>query len=218
VRFVVTAGPTREAIDPVRFISNRSSGKMGYAIAEAAVAKKHDVTLISGPASVTPPRGVKNVSITTSDDLHDAVHRAVRDCDVLVMCAAVSDYKPAVRSPRKMKKRKTPFALKLIPTRDILASLPQGNRGYLVVGFAAETHDLKSNALKKLRAKDCDAIVANDVSSGETGMESDENEVTIFFRNGEMKKFSRASKKNIARELVKIISKMWEKSLTKKSW
>jgi phosphopantothenoylcysteine decarboxylase/phosphopantothenate--cysteine ligase len=218
VRFVVTAGPTREAIDPVRFISNRSSGKMGYAIAEAAVAKKHDVTLISGPASVAPPRGVKNVSITTSDDLHDAVHRAVRDCDVLVMCAAVSDYKPAVRSPRKMKKRTTPFSLKLIPTRDILASLPQGNRDYLVVGFAAETHDLKSNAQKKLRAKDCDAIVANDVSGSETGMESDENEVTIFFRNGEMKKISRASKKNIARALVKIISKMWEKRLTKKSW
>jgi phosphopantothenoylcysteine decarboxylase / phosphopantothenate---cysteine ligase len=218
VRFVVTAGPTREAIDPVRFISNRSSGKMGYAIAEAALAKKHDVTLISGPASIAPPRGAKNVSITTSDELHDEVHRAVRECDVLVMCAAVSDYKPAARLPRKMKKRKTPFALKLIPTRDILASLPQGNRSYLVVGFAAETHDLKSNAQKKLRAKDCDAIVANDVSGSETGMESDENEVTIFFRKSESKKISRASKKNIARELVKIIAKMWEKSLTKKSW
>jgi phosphopantothenoylcysteine decarboxylase / phosphopantothenate---cysteine ligase len=218
VRFVVTAGPTREAIDPVRFISNRSSGKMGYAIAEAALAKEHEVTLISGPASIAPPRGVKNVSITTSDELHGAVHRAVRECDVFVMCAAVSDYKPAAPSVRKMKKRKTPFALKLIPTRDILASLPRENRGYLVVGFAAETHDLKINACKKLRAKNCDAIVANDVSGSETGMESDENEVTIFFRNGESKKISRASKKIIARELVKIIAKMWEKSLTKKSW
>jgi phosphopantothenoylcysteine decarboxylase/phosphopantothenate--cysteine ligase len=218
VRFVVTAGPTREAIDPVRFISNRSSGKMGYAIAEAALAKEHEVTLISGPASIAPPRGVKNVSITTSDELHDAVHRAVRECDVFVMCAAVSDYKPAAPSVRKMKKRKTPFALKLIPTRDILASLPRENRRYLVVGFAAETHDLKRNAKKKLRAKNCDAIVANDVSGSETGMESDENEVTIFFRNGESKRISRASKKIIARELVKIIAKMWEKSLTKKSW
>jgi len=218
VRFVVTAGPTREAIDPVRFISNRSSGKMGYAIAEAALAKKHEVTLISGPASIAAPRGAKNVSIITSDELHDAVHRALPECDVLVMCAAVSDYKPAARSNRKMKKRKSPFALKLIPTRDILASLPEGNRDYLVVGFAAETHDLKRNAQRKLRAKNCDAIVANDVSGSETGMESDENAVTIFFRNGDSRKISRASKKIIARELVKIISKMMEKSLTKKSW
>jgi phosphopantothenoylcysteine decarboxylase/phosphopantothenate--cysteine ligase len=216
VRFVVTAGPTREAIDPVRFISNRSSGKMGYAIAEAALAKKHQVTLISGPAGIARPRGAKIVSITTSDELHDAVHRAVRACDVLVMCAAVSDYKPAVRSASKIKKRKTPFALKLIPTRDIVASLPKRRR-YLVVGFAAETQNLEINAQKKLEAKNCDAIVANDVSGSETGMESDENEVTIFFRDGESRKISRARKKIIARELVKIIAKMWEKSLTKKS-
>jgi phosphopantothenoylcysteine decarboxylase/phosphopantothenate--cysteine ligase len=217
VRFVVTAGPTREAIDPVRFISNRSSGKMGYAIAAAALAKKHEVTLISGPASIAPPRGAKNVSILTSDELHAAVHRAVRKCDVLVMCAAVADYKPAAVSARKVKKRKTSLTLKLIPARDILVSLPNRRR-YLVVGFAAETHDLKQNAQKKLRAKNCDAIVANDVSGSETGMESDENEVEIFFRNGESKKISRASKKIIARELVKIIAKMWEKSLTKKRW
>jgi phosphopantothenoylcysteine decarboxylase / phosphopantothenate---cysteine ligase len=217
VRFVVTAGPTREAIDPVRFISNRSSGKMGYAIAEAALAKKNAVTLISGPASIAPPRGAKIVSIITSDELYDAVHRAIRECDVLVMCAAVADYKPAAVSLRKMKKRKSSLALKLIPTRDILSSLSK-RRNYLVVGFAAETHDLKQNAQKKLRAKNCDAIVANDVSGSETGMESDENEVTIFFRNGESTKISRASKKIIARELVKIISKMLEKSLTKKSW
>ena len=217
MRFVVTAGPTREAIDPVRFISNRSSGKMGYAIAEAALASGHKVELITGPASIPAPRGAEIVSVTTSDELHDAVHRAVRKCDVLVMCAAVSDYKPAARSGRKMKKRKVPFALKLIPTRDILASLPKRRR-YLVIGFAAETHDLKKNARKKLRAKNCDAIVANDVSGTETGMESDENEVTIFFRNGESKKISRTSKKNIARDLMKIIAKMWEKSLTKKSW
>src|SRR2546430_6643930 len=191
---------------------------MGYAIAEAALASGHKVELITGPASIPAPRGAEIVSVTTTDELHDAVHRAVRKCDVLVMCAAVSDYKPSARSGRKMKKRKVPFALKLIPTRDILASLPQENRDYLVVGFAAETHDLKSNAQKKLRAKNCDAIVANDVSGSETGMESDENEVTIFFRNGESKKISRTSKKNIARELVKIIAKMWEKSLTKKSW
>ena len=218
MRFVVTAGPTREAIDPVRFISNRSSGKMGYAIAEAAIARGHEVTLISGPASIAPPPRAKFISITTADQLHDAVHRAVSACDVLVMCAAVSDYKPAAPAARKMKKRKLPFALKLIPTRDILASLSRENRRYLVVGFAAETHDLENNAKKKLRKKNCDIIVANDVSRSDSGMESEENEVVIFFRDGESEKISRASKKIIARELVKKISKMFEKRLTKKSW
>ncbi len=217
MRFVVTAGPTREAIDPVRFISNRSSGKMGYAIAEAALAVGHDVKLISGPASVAPPEGAQFISITTSDELHDEVHRAVRECDALVMCAAVSDYKPAAFESRKMKKRKTPFALDLIPTRDILASLPKENRSCLVVGFAAETHDLETKARRKLRQKNCDLIVANDVSKMDSGMESDENAVTIFFRNGESKTISRRSKKNIARELVKIISKMSQKYLTKKT-
>ena len=217
MRFVVTAGPTREAIDPVRFISNRSSGKMGYAIAEAAIAAGHSVTLISGPATVPPPDGAQFISIVTSDELHDAVHRAVPECDVLVMCAAVSDYKPVIVESQKMKKRKTPFALELIPTRDILASLPKENRSYLVAGFAAETHDLETNARKKLREKNCDMIVANDVSQTDSGMESDENAVTIFFRNGESQTILRAAKKIIARELVKIISKMSEKCLTKKS-
>jgi phosphopantothenoylcysteine decarboxylase / phosphopantothenate---cysteine ligase len=217
VRFVVTAGPTREAIDPVRFISNRSSGKMGYAIAEAALAAGHDVQLISGLVSIAPPVGAQFISITTSDELHQEVHRAIRKCDVLVMCAAVADYKPAKIEPRKMKKRKTSFALKLIPTRDILASLPKGNREFLVVGFAAETHDLKMNARRKLLEKNCDVIVANDVSKTDFGMESDTNAVTIFLRSGESKTISRTSKKIIARKLVKIISKMSEKCLTKKA-
>ena len=217
MKFVVTAGPTREALDPVRFISNRSSGKMGYAIAEAALAAGHQVKLISGPANLAPPVGAHFVSITTSDELHREVHRAVRDCDVLVMCAAVSDYKPATSAPRKMKKRKTPFALELVPTRDILASISKVGRSYFVVGFAAETHDLEKNARQKLRKKNCDMIVANDVSRNDSGMESDENAVSIFFQNGESKTISRASKKIIARELVKIISKMSEKCLTKKS-
>ena len=217
MRFVVTAGPTREAIDPVRFISNRSSGKMGYAIAEAALAAGHDVKLISGPVSIAHPAGAQFISITTSDELHQEVHRAIGKCDVLVMCAAVADYKPAKMEPRKMKKRKTSFALELIPTRDILASLPKGNREFPVVGFAAETHDLKMNARRKLREKNCDFIVANDVSKTDFGMESDTNAVTIFLPSGESKKISRTSKKIIARELVKIISKMSEKRLTKKA-
>ena len=124
MRFVVTAGPTREAIDPVRFISNRSSGKMGYAIAEAALAAGHEVKLISGPASVARPAGAQFISITTSDELHDEVHRAVRECEALVMCAAVADYKPAMVEPRKMKKQRTSFALEFLK-RSILSTRPR---------------------------------------------------------------------------------------------
>jgi phosphopantothenoylcysteine decarboxylase/phosphopantothenate--cysteine ligase len=204
VRFVITAGPTREAIDPVRYLSNRSSGKMGYAIAEAAIEAEHDVVLISGPVNLEPPRGVQLTSISTADEMHDAVHRHVRECDVLVMCAAVADYKPAKASARKIKKNEKCWSLDLIPTRDILASLSKQDRQFLVVGFAAETNDVEENAKKKLRSKNCDIIVANDVSDPNYGMESDENEVIIFFKSGAQKKISRAPKKNIARELVNI--------------
>jgi phosphopantothenoylcysteine decarboxylase/phosphopantothenate--cysteine ligase len=216
VRFLITAGPTREPIDPVRYISNRSSGKMGYAIAEAALAAGHDVTLISGPVNLDPPPSAQFVSILTSDEMYSAVHRHARDCDVLVMCAAVADYKPREVSATKIKKRNEHFALDLTPTRDILASFPDKNRQFFLVGFAAETNDIEENAKQKLRAKNCDIIVANDVSEAVSGMESDENEVTIFFRNGEKEKISRASKKIIARELVKILVNSREKRLTKK--
>jgi phosphopantothenoylcysteine decarboxylase/phosphopantothenate--cysteine ligase len=216
VRFLITAGPTREPIDPVRYISNRSSGKMGYAIAEAALAAGHDVTLISGPVNLDPPPSAHLVAILTSDEMYGAVHRHARECDVLVMCAAVADYKPREVSETKIKKRNEQFALDLIPTRDILASLPRKDRKFLLVGFAAETNDIEENAKQKLRAKHCDIIVANDVSSPDSGMESDENEVTIFFRNGENEKISRTSKKNIARKLVKILANSREKRLTKK--
>ncbi len=204
MRFVITAGPTREPIDPVRYLSNRSSGKMGYAIAEAAIEAGHDVVLISGPVSLDPPHGVQLISISTADEMHDAVHRHILECDVLVMCAAVADYKPAKASARKIKKNEKYWSLDLVPTRDILASFSKRDRPFLIVGFAAETNDVEENAKKKLRAKNCDIIVANDVSDPNCGMESDENEVIIFFKNGATKKISRAPKKNIARELVNI--------------
>jgi phosphopantothenoylcysteine decarboxylase / phosphopantothenate---cysteine ligase len=216
VRFLITAGPTREPIDPVRYISNRSSGKMGYAIAEAAIENGHDVVLISGPVCVDPPRTAKLVAISTSDEMFEAVHQHVPNCDVLVMCAAVADYKPANVSPGKIKKRDETLSLDLTPVRDILASLPAQGRHFLTVGFAAETTNLRENAQKKLRAKNCDIVVANDVSSSDSGMESDENEVIIFFRSGEIKTISRAPKKNLARELVKLFANMRENYLTKK--
>jgi phosphopantothenoylcysteine decarboxylase/phosphopantothenate--cysteine ligase len=217
VRFVVTAGPTREPIDPVRFLSNRSSGKMGYAIAEAALESGHDVTLISGPVNLSPPEHVRFVSVTTSEEMFATVQSAIGDCDVLVMCAAVADYKPAKFSSQKLKKENTTRSLELVSTTDILSAITGGSRSFLAVGFAAETNDVEENARKKLRAKNCDMIIANDVSREESGMESDQNEVEVFFRNGERKKIPRAAKKIIARELVKIISNTREKRLTKKS-
>jgi phosphopantothenoylcysteine decarboxylase/phosphopantothenate--cysteine ligase len=214
VRFLITAGPTREPIDPVRYLSNRSSGKMGYAIAEAAIEAGHEVVLISGPVTVDRPRGAAVIPVLTSDEMYDAVMRQTRNCDILVMCAAVADYKPAEVSKTKIKKRDANLSLELKPTRDILASLPKQDRQYLLVGFAAESESVEANARKKLEAKNCDIVVANDAR---IGMESDENEVEIFFRDTEQKQISRASKKIIAHELVKIFEKYFEKRLTKKS-
>ena len=217
MRFLITAGPTREPIDPVRYISNRSSGKMGYAIAEAALVDGHHATLISGPVNLEAPRGAQLISVLTSDEMFEAVHHHADQFDICVLCAAVADYKPANVSSTKTKKHGEKFSLELIPTRDILDSLGhRQDRQFLLVGFAAETDQVEENAAKKLREKDCDIIVANDVSGANSGMESDVNEVTILFRNGEKEKISRAPKRIIARELVKIFSKFATKCLTKK--
>ena len=212
--FLITAGPTREPIDPVRYISNRSSGKMGYAIAEAALDAGHDVILISGPVNLEPPRNAKFISVSTSDEMFDAVHQHADSCDICVLSAAVADYKPAEVSPVKIKKCAAQVSLDLVHTRDILQSLgSQDNRKFLLVGFAAETDHLEANATKKLREKNCNIIVANDAR---IAMESDENELLILFRDGETKRISRAPKKILARELVKIFSNSQQKSLTKK--
>ena len=214
MRFLITAGPTREPIDPVRYISNRSSGKMGYAIAEAALDAGHDVVLISGPVSLAPPRTARFISTGTSDEMFEAVYRHAHESDVCVLCAAVADYKPATVSRAKIKKRGDGMSLELIPTRDILESLgQQRDRTFLLVGFAAETDHIERNAWEKLRRKNCDIIVANDAR---IGMESDENELLVLFYDGEMKKFSRAPKKILARKLVKIFSNLQQKRLTKK--
>jgi phosphopantothenoylcysteine decarboxylase/phosphopantothenate--cysteine ligase len=186
---------------------------MGYAIAEAAIEAGHEVVLISGPVDVDRPRGVAVMPILTSDEMFDAVHRHTSRCDVLVMCAAVADYKPAKVAKNKIKKRGENISLELVPTHDILASLPK-DRQYLVVGFAAETENVEDNAQKKLREKNCDIVVANNAL---IGMESDENEVAILFRDGETKRISRASKKIISRNLVKFFENYFEKRLTKKT-
>jgi phosphopantothenoylcysteine decarboxylase/phosphopantothenate--cysteine ligase len=214
VTFLITAGPTHEPIDPVRYISNRSSGKMGYAIAEAALDVGHEVILISGPVNLAPPRNAKLISVSTSDEMFGAVHQHADESAICVLCAAVADYKPAQVSPVKIKRRADEISIELIPTRDILQSLGrQRARKFLLVGFAAETDHLEANATKKLCEKNCDIIVANDAR---IAMESDENELLILFRDGEKKKISRAPKKILARELVKIFQISQQKRLTKK--
>jgi phosphopantothenoylcysteine decarboxylase / phosphopantothenate---cysteine ligase len=217
VKFVVTAGPTREPLDPVRYLSNRSSGKMGYAIAEAALEAKHEVILISGPVALPAPLGAEMVRITTGEEMFEAAAVQFARCDVFVMCAAVCDYKPAHYTPQKTKKQDGPFSLALEPTRDILASLTSSPHDCLVVGFAAETEELREGAQRKLREKNCDLLVANDVGGADIGMDSDDNEVVIFFKDGEPEKLSRRKKTKLARALLKIILEAREKCLTKKT-
>ena len=191
---------------------------MGYAIAEAALAAGHHVTLISGPVNFQAPREAKLISLSTSDEMFEAVHRHANQCDICVLCAAVSDYKPANISLTKIKKRSEKFSLELIPTRDILDSLGRlEHRQFVLVGFAAETDHVEENAANKLRAKHSDIMVANDVSGADSGMESDVNEVTILFRNGDRERISRAPKKIIAGELVKIFLDFATKTFDKKN-
>jgi phosphopantothenoylcysteine decarboxylase/phosphopantothenate--cysteine ligase len=216
VKFVVTAGPTREPLDPVRYLSNRSSGKMGYAIAAAALEEKHEVVLISGPVAIRPPAGAHLLQVTTAEEMFAAVSGELADCDVVVMCAAVCDYKPAQPAAKKLPKQHGEFHLALVPTRDILASLTNRPEHCFVVGFAAETQELETNAARKLVEKKCDLLVANDVGQPDLGMDSDENEVVIFFRNGGRKKLPRAKKTELARSLLKIILNTRENCLTKK--
>ncbi len=186
---------------------------MGYAIAEAAIAAGHDVVLVSGPVSLAALPRAKMIAVSTSDEMFDAVLEHIAGCDIVVMAAAVADYRPAKVSPAKIKKNNAAFTLELVPARDILAAVAKRNRTFLLVGFAAETEDVETNALRKLREKNCDVIVANDAH---IALESEENEVTVFCSDGEKQKISRASKRIIGRELVKIFENVREKSLTKK--
>jgi len=190
---------------------------MGYSIVAAALEENHEVTLISGPVALAAPSGAELVRVTTADEMFEAVVAQLGDCDVLVMCAAVCDYKPAHYTPQKMKKQRAPFSLPLEPTRDLLASLTSTPHNCFVVGFAAETQDLVANAKRKLTEKNCDLLVANDVSRADLGMDSDDNELLIVFRDGALQNIPRAKKTELARVLLKIILDAREKCLTKKS-
>ena len=184
IRMIVTAGPTRESIDPVRYISNHSSGKMGYAVARAAHERGADVLLVSGPVGIECPEGVKLVSTATAEEMCKAVLDNFGNCDVVVMAAAVADYRPAEVSETKIKKNDDEMVLRLVRTPDILKKLGtiKGNR--ILVGFSAETDHLTDNAMKKLESKNLDMIVANDVTMEGAGFGTDTNIIKIIKRDG----------------------------------
>lgn len=207
VRFVVSAGPTREYFDPVRFLSNPSTGKMGYAIAEAAAREGAAVTLVSGPSCLETPRGCRRINVVTAAEMAAVMKRA--EADVVVMTAAVADWRPAERSDEKRKKDGGGWQPVLERTEDILSSLASASaRAELVVGFAAETSNVVENARTKLNSKGVDAIVANDVSGG-GGFAADSNAVTIVTRTGEHQ-IAQAPKKVIGRRVVDWIAEQWE--------
>ena len=206
-RVLVTAGATREYIDPVRFITNRSSGKMGYAIAEAAAHRGAEVRLISGVATLPPPLYIKTRHVETTIQMHDEVLQAFDETDIVIMAAAPADYRPREFTPHKIKKTTDPLTLPLERNPDIAEALGEQKTHQTLVCFAAETDDLLENAKKKLIRKNCDLIVANDILAEGAGFQSDTNIVTLLDRHGSCEELPRAPKRDIADAiLTKIVA------------
>ena len=183
-KIVITAGPTREALDPVRFITNHSTGKMGYAIAERAALRGADVTLVSGPVSIAPPAGVKVINIESAEDMFNAVTKEAETADIIIKSAAVADYRPVSVSSEKIKKEAGMNAIQLERTRDILQYLGEHKRpGQILCGFSMETQNLMENSVKKLHKKNADMIVANSIKSDQAGFGTDTNIITIITKN-----------------------------------
>jgi len=206
MNIVISAGPTRERIDAVRFISNRSTGKMGYALAAAAAEMGHHVTLVSGPVHLPPPPNIKLVQVESAAEMAAAMREAAPLADAVIMTAAVADYRPINPLPNKMKKMPGNLTLELERTEDILQTLGSEKRpGLLLIGFAAETDDLKANAVGKLNRKNLDWIVANDVSRTDRGFGADTNAVTLFSRDGRQVELPLAGKDEIARQILELV-------------
>ncbi len=202
VRMLVTAGPTEEPIDAVRHISNPSSGKMGYAIAEEALRQGAEVTLVTGPTLLEPPAGAKVVRVRTAQEMLAACLKVYPDVDVVIATAAVSDYRPAEVWQGKRKKGEAEWTIRLVPNPDILRTLGERKGKQVLVGFAAETHELLQNAQSKLREKNLDLIVANDVSQEGSGFRTDTNRVTLLWADGTQSNLPLMSKREVARHLL----------------
>jgi phosphopantothenoylcysteine decarboxylase / phosphopantothenate---cysteine ligase len=205
---VITAGPTREALDPVRYISNHSSGKMGYALAQAAVEAGAQVTLISGPVNIAAPQRCRLVKITSALDMLAAAEAQMGKCDIFIASAAVADYRPAAIAEQKIKKAGDEIQLTLVKNPDIVATVANHPQRPFTVGFAAETRDVSAYAHDKLIRKHLDMIVANDVSQPGIGFNSDDNAVTLFWADGQQD-FEAMSKQALARELIQQIARRY---------
>lgn len=205
IRCLVSAGPTREFFDPVRYISNPSSGKMGYALAAAAARKGWVVDLVSGPVSLQVPEGVKGHSVVTGEEMKDALEGLFSSCDLLIMTAAVLDYKPLERASVKVKKSQLNLHVEMAPVPDILAGLALKRRkGQLMVGFAAETDNLERYARQKLSSKGVDLIIANQIGGRECAFGSDSNTVFLFSHSRNVRQIGPMDKQELARELLDI--------------
>jgi phosphopantothenoylcysteine decarboxylase / phosphopantothenate---cysteine ligase len=205
---LLTAGPTQEPLDPVRYISNRSSGKMGYALAEAAAARGAKVVLISGPVHLAPPRGVEVVNVRTAREMRDAVFAHLEGAGIVIKSAAVADFHLSRVPDQKVKKTAARVSLELDPTPDILAELGRKKGDRLLIGFAAETQNVQQEARRKLEAKNCDMVVGNFVGGTETGFESDLNEVVLVLRTGENIAVPKASKREVADRILDQVLKL----------
>lgn len=209
LRVLVTAGPTREPLDPVRFLSNRSSGRMGYAVAEAARARGALVTLVSGPTALPAPPGVDLVRVSTAQEMYEAVMARFPDCDALIKAAAVADFRPREVQARKIKKGGDPtLTLVLERTPDILSALGRARKHQILVGFAAETENLEERAFTKLRAKGVDLVVANDVSRPGAGFEVETNIVTLVYPDGRMIRLPEMSKRDVAQRILDAVAEL----------
>lgn len=204
MRILITAGPTREYFDSVRFISNPSSGKMGYALAAAAVRRGHTVTLVSGPVALKPPAGCRCVSVVSAAEMAAAAKRAFRQCDAAILTAAVCDYRPARPLKRKLAKQHRARSLALVPTEDIATSLGRVKRGRAIVGFAMEDHDHHAHAEAKLRRKRCDAIILN----GPENVGSDRAAIEILRADGTWSLTYTASKRAVATRIVRLVESL----------
>ena len=214
-RILVTAGPTVEPLDPVRFLSNRSTGKMGYALASAAAQRGASVSLVSGPTHLRPHRAVRLIAVRTAEEMRQAVFDNRKDADIIIKAAAVSDYRPRKILSQKMKKAGDSMSLDLVKNPDILAELGKDKEDfhYILVGFAAETEDMVENAREKLEKKNLDIIVVNDVSRRDAGFESDTNLVSIIFRDGPREDLPLMTKGDVANQLLDRIKKIKKTSL-----
>jgi phosphopantothenoylcysteine decarboxylase/phosphopantothenate--cysteine ligase len=207
-RITITAGPTREEIDPVRYLSNHSSGKMGYALAIAAQELGATVTLISGPVNLLPPANVQTISVTSAQQMHDAVMQTTHNCDIFIGCAAVADYRIQYKTDQKIKKSEGELTLTFIKNPDIISEVANLAIAPFTLGFAAETQNLREYAIDKLQRKKLNMIAANDVSDNTIGFNSEQNALTVFWSKGE-KKLDLADKQLLARQLMYLVAQIY---------